>query len=363
MAENKKSLVNSYFNILIGILLMLPISGFCQVNKIKYGAYYFDGWYKESYLITDLLKKSFSERKPIWGWVTSSQMAVNEQIRLASKSGISFFAFCWYNTTRDSSKPSNNALKYYLNSSNRHSLEFCLLVANHKGEEIEKDDWDFVTNEWINLFKVNTYFTIEGMPYISFYSVKSLIEKFGSPSLVKSALNKFRNKVATAGFKGVKISACVVPEKKAIEDAENCGFDILTGYNYHEYGLYKSAQRKVSIDSMRIAEGKVWNKILSITKMNYIPSITLNWDPRPWDNKSNNYSKERYFYGYTPSSVYKSVISHKNWALSQKRKSNSQDAVILYAWNEYGEGAYLTPTKKGVNFLKMLKTAINFYPN
>lgn len=30
---------------------------------------------------------------------------------------------------------------------------------------------------------------------------------------------------------------------------------------------------------------------------------------------------------------------------------------LIYAWNEYGEGAFLTPTKEGINYSKYIKNA------
>ena len=65
-------------------------------KSVRFGAYYFDGWTGiYPWHITPELVKSFPNREPKWGWITSSQEVMNEQISLASKSGLSFFSFCW----------------------------------------------------------------------------------------------------------------------------------------------------------------------------------------------------------------------------------------------------------------------------
>jgi hypothetical protein len=46
--------------------------------------------------------------------------------------------------------------------------------------------------------------------------------------------------------------------------------------------------------------------------------------------------------------------------MSQNSGAVTKEPILLiYAWNEYGEGAYLTPTKDGTSYLKGLKKAIN----
>src|SRR4051812_33911811 len=69
-------------------------------DNIKMGAYYFDGWTGKTFHISPALD-SFPERKPVWGWVTSTPSAITEQIDLAADAGISFFNFCWYYNKAD----------------------------------------------------------------------------------------------------------------------------------------------------------------------------------------------------------------------------------------------------------------------
>jgi len=341
-----------FFYILF-IYIISPVYG----QSVKIGAYYFDGWNEKSlYHITDKLKFDFSEREPKWGWITSSQKIMDEQLLLAKSSGISFFSFCWYNDATITNRPLNDALKYYQKSPNRKNFQFSLLVANHEGFELEPEEWDSLTDRWLNFFRMEDYFRIEHCPLISFFSVKSMIKKFGSTDNVKFAMERFRSKARIMGFRDIKLAACVPPSKTDVEQAIQCGFNVLTGYNYHDYGLYKSKIQRVPLDAMRTAERKIWNEMRGLSNVEYIPAITLNWDPRPWANNSNGYETAPFFIGYSSESVYNSVKSYRDWALEKPENSK---VAILYAWNEYGEGAYLTPTKKGLNLLMRLKKAIN----
>lgn len=77
-----------------------------------------------------------------------------------------------------------------------------------------------------------------------------------------------------------------------------------------------------------------------------MPVTTLNWDPRPWASSANNYSKAPYFIGFSNASVYNSVLACKKWINTNSKSTVKEKIGLIYVWNEYGEGTYLTPTKK-----------------
>lgn len=352
------------------IFVLVSNSLFSQINKaqaivdfdddIKLGAYYFDGWTGTyPYHITPELTKSFPEREPKWGWITSSQDIMDEQISLAANAGFSFFSFCWYYTGKNLylNEPLNRSLGFYLKSPNNTKLRYSLLVANHSGFEIGPEDWQTVTAEWISQFKSNSYLTVDGKPHITFISLTSLLNKFQTVDKIKEALNDLRQRAIQSGMKGVSIAIALSPREKDIKLAEACGFDVFTGYNYHPAGLV-SNEKIVPIESMQKEEVRIWNQFSHLTYLPYIPVVTLNWDPRPWANAKNKYSTAPYFKGFSSLSVYNSVLGCKKWIKNNSKNTVKEKIGIIYAWNEYGEGAYLTPTKKGINPLDGVKKAL-----
>jgi hypothetical protein len=353
-----------HYKLFLLCLFLIPNPVFSQklksgsaVSKVEFGAYYFDGWRANSNLLTKSLVDSFSERQPVWGWVTSTQKIVDAQIIAASDAGLSFFSFCWYYDKNVKIDSINQALSFYRRSTYKNKLKYCLMVANHSGYHITPENWKMVQKEWIANFKSNTYLTVEKKPLLIFFSVGSLVQEFGSAELVKAAFDSFRKAAVDEGLKGVEIAGCVSPFKEEVETAEKCGFDILTGYNYHGHGLLAKMQR-TPIDSMQRADKRCWNLMPALSKLPYIPVTTLNWDPRPWNNPKNKNNFEPYFKGFSPSSVYKSIIGAKTWINQNAAYTPSERIALLYAWNEYGEGAYLTPTKSGPNPLTGVKRAI-----
>jgi len=315
-----------------------------QNTKIVLGAYYFDGWASDKPdHLTPKLRDSFPDRKPKWGWVTSTPDVIKDQVDLAAAAGLSFFSFCWYypaynkkNFTKD---PLNHALSLYLAAPNKSRLQFCLMVANHAGQDIGPDDWPAVTDEWVRLMQDPSYLKVAGKPYLSFFDIKSLIRLFGSKDAVRSALDQLRNK---AGQKGATIAACVSPNVKAVQDAKDCGFDMVTGYNYPD-PAYKDSRKEHYVDSLAGFGNWIWNQF-SKWDLPYIPVATLNWDPRPWANGTNFYSRSVRYTGYSSASVYRSIKALRSWISRNEAHTSPEHIALLYAWNEYGEGAWLTPS-------------------
>ncbi|WP_344980530.1 glycoside hydrolase family 99-like domain-containing protein [Compostibacter hankyongensis] len=362
MKTNRKTKVCSILNILL-MFTCLSIYGQDMTGQkagssdIVLGAYYFDGWTGTTFHITDKLKSQYPVREPIWGWATSTQPIVDAQISKAAEAGLGFFAFDWYFKDGTDNYPLNHALSLYRSSPNKDRLQFCLMVANHNPYYIQPDNWGDVSQIWLKLFKDKQYLKVDGKPLLIFFEVSSLVDKFGSTEAVKKAFAQLKEASIKAGLKGVSIAACVYNNAANLHQAEACGFDVLTGYNYHSDGLAKD--REVTpIDSMSTAEVRVWNGIKTKSHLPYMPCITLNWDPRPW--RADTVKVPR-FSGYSMSSVYHAVHAARKWISENTQRTPREKIAVMYAWNENGEGGWLTPSKiAGDSLLSGVKKSLSF---
>jgi len=326
---------------------------FAQTGKVTLGAYYFDGWSGAySYHLTPDLTQNYSNRESKWGWITSSQTVMDSQITVAANAGLSFFDFCWFYTgpAKYKTEPLDRSLNFYLNSPNKNRLKFALIVVNTGSASVGPNNWDSVTTNLIGYFKSSQYLTVGGKPYVSFFTLKDLIDKFGSEDAVKQALNAFRNKAAQANLPGISIGICTNPDNASLTSAQNCGFDILTGYNYHGAG-FKSNQKTVPIGELSKGEKSVWDKFAQANAMPVIPTTTLNWDPRPWAKGNAYYSNSPRYTGFSSASVYQSVKNLKTWIQNNPSQTTQEKIGLIYAWNEYGEGSWLTPSANSTDDL------------
>ncbi|GAB3940739.1 hypothetical protein GCM10028805_03000 [Spirosoma harenae] len=329
--------------------------------KVQLGAYYFDGWSGlTSGHITEALLDSFPERKPIWGWLTSSPAIVQKQIDAAANAGISFFSFCWYPTSQNNktsqTNPLNRALGFYLKAPNQKRLKFCLMVANHQGFFIGPSEWKNVSEAWLTLFKQPQYIKVNGKPLLIFFTINSLLQKFGNAQAVHQALDSLRTAAQGQGLTGVSIAVCQAGSKEDQILARQCGVDILTGYNYHSAGFRRNNQ-VVPIDSLIVGSRRIWNQFIE-SPVPYIPVATLNWDPRPWAATNKSYANSSRYTGYSSGSVYRSITDAIKWINQHPNNTPKERIILTYAWNENGEGAWLTPTESQPNLLEGVKKAV-----
>lgn len=353
-------------------LIFLSTKSFSQpTGKVQVGAYYFNGWtaYPDPHIVNTALTTNYPERQSKWGWITSTPDIMRQQIDLAADAGLSFFSFCWYYRNPKAfaeGDPFNQAVNFFVSAPNSSRLKFNVMVANHQGFIIGPDEWGTVVPAWIQLFKNPNYLQVDGKPYIVFFSVTTLLQKFGSPQAVKKALNVLRAAALQAGLNGVSIGACVPPNADDAKQAEACGFDIFTAYNYHEIGFKPKPQvpnspgyptRAVPVSSLLNSDTLAWNRVVQLSRKPYVPAATLSFDPRPWADNQNHYDTAPYYVGYSPKTAYATVRNLVNWLNEHPGQTTAERLGVVYAWNEYGEGAWLTPSAV-MNPLDGVKKAI-----
>ncbi len=349
--------------LLFVVALFLPLV--TNAAPAKLGAYYFDGWTSKTYHVTDRLKNEFGQREPVWGWYDNTSEIMERQIDFAANGGLSFWAFCWYWPEKgDHTTPLNNALGLYLEAKNRARLQFCLLVANHGGYRIGPKEWPEVCAQWIPLFKQPTQLTVDGKPLIIFFSPGELIKAFGSPEAVKSAFDQLRAEARAAGLPGVTIAGCKTPDLKLtgseFEPIRACGFDVFTGYNHHTACQLAPNTKAQAFAGLIPGHEAVWNALAERGGRPCIPVVTAGWDMRPWEALDCPIEKQSiYFADRSPALLRQFTRAALDWVAANPSRVTAEKLILFYAWNENGEGGYLTPTKaEGTAYLDAVKAAL-----
>jgi hypothetical protein len=122
------------------------------------------------------------------------------------------------------------------------------------------------------------------------------------------------------------------------------GYSAYSGWNYvKSKDISQVADYQSMVDTYLdfYAAAKSTKGVLS-----YIAPASPGWDSRPWDGaKAVVRSKP------TPEKFIQMLAGAK--LLVDSKKEGILDIVMIEAWNEFGEGAYLEPTKKwGFEYLK-----------
>ncbi len=330
------------------------------------GAYYFEGWAGRNKFaddpeqpwarnapthLTRRMISEFPEREPIWGWRDDSLAIMERQIDLAADNGLAFFAFCWYwrddgraiNKKAIKDDPLHTCLELYLKARNNHRLKFCLLVANHRGAEIKgTENWKQAAEFWMPYLKHPQYVTVGKKPLVIVFShVGGDAEGF---ACMQKAVKK-------AGLtEGLAIAGCGGGDQKTLES----GYTHRTHYNVISGYEAKSEPHKFA--ELAASNREAWG---GSREQPYMPIVTAGWDKRPWEGPTGLKQAENYYYpDRTPEQFASYLRDALKWMDEHPDQTTAERIVLIYAWNEFGEGGYIAPTKgdQDGKYLKALRS-------
>ncbi len=340
-------------------------------KKIKVGAWYFGGWSFPpdengyTFHISPTLVNQFSEREPIWGWREDNPEIMIDQINYAANAGFSFWGFCWYENTLvgDSTLMNNlnNALALFLDAPNSNRLQFLLLSC----QPVSSVNWEKLCDKTIAYFKKTNYLKVDGKPVMIFFNTDEIIEGMGGLENMKEAINFYREKAKKEGFGEILLGARVTSQilnSSFYYKYKFCGFDFLTTYNQSDIGRISAGPN--DYENLEKGDKKAWDLISSMAtanNMKYLPTMSAGYDMRPWAADHPTLPSSDFWYtGVTPERIAKHLNDAIYWVQSTPPEVLVDDLLIIYAWNEYGEGAWLTPTKsEGTARLDAIKKVIN----
>lgn len=326
------------------------------------GTYYFDGWAgrnsnagnpNEPWAanapthLTRRFVEEFAGREPVWGWRDDSQEIMERQINLAADNGVDFFLFCWYwkndrgtlneEAIRNDSK--HTSMELYLKAENKKKIQYCLLVANHSGAEIlGNDNWVAAVKHWAPYFRDTQYITVAGKPLVVIFGT-------GDDAINDAQIAVMQEAAVKEGFKnGLAIAGCGAnARKKAFTHSTH--YNLTSGYSSGS----KEQPFQLLIDNAK----PQW---IGTESQPYIPVLNSGWDKRPWEGSTGlNQVEGWYFTGDTPD-LFKSFLQDAvGWMNNNSQKTTKERIVLIYAWNELGEGGYLVPTKDDPEAAKLKK--------
>jgi hypothetical protein len=138
---------------------------------------------------------------------------------------------------------------------------------------------------------------------------------------------------------------------------------VFTGYNYNWAGgsPVNPAGKEQPFSCLSAGHEKIWERFAQSGERPYIPVVTTGWDKRPWEAAdAGDDQKAVYYTGRTPALVEQFIGKAIAWVKSNPTHATVERLILLYAWNENGEGGYLTPTKdEGSVYLQAVTEALH----
>lgn len=324
----------------------------------------------------------YQPRIPLWGYqMDDDPVAFEKKIRAATEHGVNTFIFDWY--WYDGEPFLESTLnKGFLVAPNNELMDFYLMWANHDVNgtmwnryRYPKDtilwegevNWDqfkpMVERVISQYFKESNYFLIDGEPVFSIFSFRDLVNSFGDLAGTREALDYFRAEVKKAGFPGLHLQmltmgmqgeAGIIPEDEADgmdlnEIAAYLGISSMTTYNWRMAGI---SEDYVAWAEEGIARRNKWDERLDIP---YFPVVSVGWDNTPrYGQMGQSQVVHR---GNTPESFAAYLQQAKSYA---DQRPEQPPLILINAWNEWVEGAYLEPDMKwGYGYLEAVKKVMS----
>ena len=321
------------------------------------GVFYFPGWRSHSRFWKDLKglpdsrspNVSWPDREPLLGYYAEEDIKVAVQhIDWASQYGITFFAYDWYWDGK--ATQSSHAIDNYLKAPNNSKVKFSILWANHSDVPRSLKEFDDMVASWLKQYLVHPqFYRVNGKPLVFIFSnaqLESNANNFGwtADGLLKRA-DKFARDRGLPGIFFVSTTNAR-PSDTLEEKLLAQGFSAYSGWNYV---ASKDKSRLADYQSM-VDTYLEFYKAASATKgtLPYIAPASPGWDSRPWSGATAIVRTDS-----TPEK-FGQMLAGAN-QLIRSKKHGIMDIVMVEAWNEFGEGAYIEPTKKwGFEFLQTI---------
>jgi len=235
-------------------------------------------------------------------------------------------------------------------------MGYCLMWANHTPVPTSLSQFTNMIQYWLENYLLQPQFQkIEGKPVVIVFSpqqLRSSAAGFGMKS--GELLNLAREMAVKEGLPGIYfIANTAATASGVIEDIPGEGYDALTAYNYHSKGFKGEYTYRVSpstsYSELLAGYRSQWTWILDNSEIPYLIPMTTGWDSRPWGSDTPHDRSAS-----TPATFREMLVAGKE--MMDRFPKKTKRTAIIFAWNEFGEGGYIMPTKKwGFQYLQAVK--------
>jgi len=308
--------------------------------------------------------------KPTWGFFDESDPKwTAKEIDLAADNGIDVFLYDWY--WYSGVKNMEEALEQgFLKAPNRSRMKFALMWANHDRADQFCPAFGEPRNVWLrshhserdlarmidycigHYFREPNYWRVNGSLFFSIFRSQEFVEALGGAEKTLEAFKRIDERLRQANLPPMHWNAMVA--SPALSDQmKAAGFRSTSRYNVTTAWKVRPDMTEDFGDVME-AHRRHWKNMQTAQLVN-IPVVTRGWDvsPRcraevPWPFQKNRAGQVEYPYthvvtGSTPERFERLL---RDASQLVRNDPHAPFAVLVNAWNEWTEGAFLLPEEK-----------------
>lgn len=325
----------------------LPLHRDCLV-----GVYYFSGWWRplpNKWVVAGRdWRADFPGRVPLLGQY-NEQAAMDREILAASDHGVAFFQILWYyqdpNHEREPHQDKlNEGLRLFMASRYANRMRFTVEYVNHPPFDITTDAaWEVACREWIAAMKHPSYLRVGGEPVFKIHGLDYFLQQNGGDvGRAEARLNTLRRLAKEAGLPPLLIGAGVGVGAVASSPAIQL-FDFLT--TYMDVPPVPPRQQPYPYTMLIDHAEDGWRRYAANRSKPYVPYVPAGWDPRPWRDPRASFMLPTMDQWLDALRRAKAALDSSPNLGVPLPNGGRQKMLLIYAWNEFGEGGIVAPTK------------------
>lgn len=346
------------------LVLLSALAAQSAEVKPMVGVYYFPGWYRaaqnpagESSEWRSAIMKAAVPRAACGFYNDADPRLWGYYIPWMSTHGIDFIAFDWYyNAGQEYLYESLD--RGFLQAKKADDVKFCIHWCNHGGgwwlqplDQSKPAVLEMTDLLCSRYFHRPNYLRIGGRPVFMIYDINQLLS-FGGWDGVRDALTAMRQRVREKGFPGVHLVAVYASNSpEYIAMLKDLGFDAFTAYTYCWMRPPSVTWDTPAVPYPDLAEMLAECHYPSLRRTSeqvglpYWPATFPGWDDRPRAGVEKAFMNV----GCTPEAFARMLRG------AAKQVNPASPVMMVEAWNEWGEGACIEPSKQdGFGYLKAL---------
>jgi hypothetical protein len=322
-----------------------------KTPEVLVGVYYFSGWWEgegSKYLVSGQdWRDNYPGRMATLGEY-NDQKTMDREIVAAADHGVNFFQFLWYFQGNKLTAPNldklNAGVSFFTTSPESGRMKFTAEYVNSRPFGIfDEKQWEGACREWCTFMKHARYLRVDGKAVFKIHSVEEFRQQAGGNEKAAARLTKLRAIAKEEGVGELLISGGVMTA--ALPEAEGVAmYDFLTTY-MDVPALHRKQDSYPYSELLEMAQG-AWKRFGEKSTKPYVPYVPAGWDPRPWRDARPSFSMpdEREWMGALME-VRKVMDRYPDRLGVPMGKDRLQKMIMIYAWNEFGEGGYIAPTQ------------------
>jgi hypothetical protein len=306
------------------------------------GVYYFAGWWQKSpnkWTTADHdWRRDYPGRIPTLGQY-SDQQTMDREILTAASHGVDFFQILWY----PNGGPLNEGLRLLLASTNAGRMKFTIEFVNHPPFDLGADaDWEAACKDWCAAMKHPSCLKIDGKPVFKIHGMDFFYKQnSNNVQRVTARLDTLRRVAEKNGLSSPLISSGVMPGGVPAA-GRLVPFDFVTTYMDMPNLPQRPEPYPYELLIQHAEDG--WMRYAKNSSKPYVPYVPAGWDPKPWRDPRPSFAfPTREEWTAALKRVKAALDLHPS--LGIPAKEDRKKMLLIYAWNEFGEGGIMAPTR------------------